>query len=572
VGQAPPAVAPFTDADVKRIAALPAAEQVEEVRKELIKRNPRFDGTLTPTIVSGYVHGLKFHTGEVDDIAPLRALKTLTSLDCGCSSESRGKLSDLSPLKDLPLTWLELSYNLVKDLAPLEGMRLTYLVLDYSPNVSDLSPLKGMPLTRLGMGATRVTDLTPLEGMKLDFLNLWTTPVRNLEALKGMPITNLNIDRTGVTNLTPLQGMNLNEIHLIPRNISQGLDVLRNMQSLKTIGTSVNPFPAAEFWERYDKGEFGFAPFSDAEVKRIAALPAAEQIEEVRKELMRRNPSFDGIVEHKIEGDTVIELRINTDKVTDIAPIRVFSTLRVLDCGASYTDKPNGLLAELSSLNGMNLSALTHLNLNQTKIDDAGLANFKDCKNLLELRLWNTKSTDTGLANFKGCNKLTSLDLGGTQVSDAGLANFKDCKDLTALYLHWTKMSDAGLVHFLDCKDLTQISLAGTRLSDAGLAQIKNCKYLKHLSLDHMKIGDTGLAHFKDIPLTSLWIDNTGITDLTPLQVMPLEAIHLTPKNIKKGLDVLRDMKSLKTIGIAWKQEWPATEFWERYDKGEFTK
>jgi hypothetical protein len=87
-----------------------------------------------------------------------------------------------------------------------------------------------------------------------------------------------------------------------------------------------------------------------------------------------------------------------------------------------------------------------------------------------------------------------------------------------------------------------------------------------------MKIGDTGLAHFKDIPLTSLWIDNTGITDLTPLQVMPLEAIHLTPKNIKKGLDVLRDMKSLKTIGIAWKQEWPATEFWERYDKGEFTK
>ena len=53
---------------------------------------------------------------------------------------------------------------------------------------------------------------------------------------------------------------------------------------------------------------------------------------------------------------------------------------------------------------------------------------------------------------------------------------------------------------------------------------------------------------------------------------MPLEDIHLTPKNITRGLDILRDMKSLKTIGIAWKQAWRAAEFWERYGKGEFKK
>jgi len=49
---------------------------------------------------------------------------------------------------------------------------------------------------------------------------------------------------------------------------------------------------------------------------------------------------------------------------------------------------------------------------------------------------------------------------------------------------------------------------------------------------------------------------------------MPLEDIRLTPKNITKGLDILRDMKGLKTIGIDWKQSWPAAEFWERYDRG----
>jgi hypothetical protein len=79
------------------------------------------------------------------------------------------------------------------------------------------------------------------------------------------------------------------------------------------------------------------------------------------------------------------------------------------------------------------------------------------------------------------------------------------------------------------------------------------------------------LSHLKGLPLRSLWIYGTGITDLTPLQGMPLEDIRLTPKNITKGLDILRDMKSLKTIGIGGSnQAWPAAEFWERYDKGEF--
>jgi hypothetical protein len=85
-----------------------------------------------------------------------------------------------------------------------------------------------------------------------------------------------------------------------------------------------------------------------------------------------------------------------------------------------------------------------------------------------------------------------------------------------------------------------------------------------------MQIGDACLAHFKGMPLMSVWIDNTDISDLTPLQGMPLEDIRVTPKKITKGLDILRDMKSLKTIGTEWDKFWPAAEFWERYDKGEF--
>ena len=66
----PPTVAPFTDSEVKRIAALPAAEQVEEVRKELKKRNPEFGGTLTPTIENDVVTGIEFFTNHVLGIFP----------------------------------------------------------------------------------------------------------------------------------------------------------------------------------------------------------------------------------------------------------------------------------------------------------------------------------------------------------------------------------------------------------------------------------------------------------------------------------------------------------------------
>jgi formylglycine-generating enzyme required for sulfatase activity/serine/threonine protein kinase len=262
------------------------------------------------------------------------------------------------------------------------------------------------------------------------------------------------------------------------------------------------------------------APFTDADVQRIAALPAAEQIEEVRKELKRRNPGFDGNMETKIENGVVTEFKVVTDQVTDIAPIRVFNALRVLECGGTES---NGLLENLMPLQGMNLAALWKLGLNNnTKLDDAGTAAFKDCKSLLVLNMWNTKLSDAGLAHFKDCTKLASLNLANTRVTDTGLSHFKECKALTRL------------------------TLGGT------------------------EVTAMGLAHFKNMPLRELWIEKTGITHLTPLQGMSLEEIRLTPKNITQGLEILRGMNSLKTIGIEWNQAWPAAEFWKHYDKGEF--
>ena len=74
------------------------------------------------------------------------------------------------------------------------------------------------------------------------------------------------------------------------------------------------------------------------------------------------------------------------------------------------------------------------------------------------------------------------------------------------------------------------------------------------------------------MPLKHLSIQKTGVTDLRPLQGMELEEIFLTPNIITQGLDILRDMKSLKKMGIEYNPSWEPEEFWKRNDKGEFKK
>ncbi|MCI0705648.1 MAG: leucine-rich repeat protein, partial [Planctomycetia bacterium] len=141
---------------------------------------------------------------------------------------------------------------------------------------------------------------------------------------------------------------------------------------------------------------------------------------------------------------------------------------------------------------------LTHLDLRNTSVTDAGMVNFKANKKLWQLHLSNTKVTDAGLANFKGCPNMKYLALDSTQVGDEGIANFKDCSLMEQLGLSGTKVTAAGLAHFKDCKRLRQVRLGGTKVGDAGLAHLQNCPILDGLDLSETGVTDAGLAHLKD--------------------------------------------------------------------------
>jgi tetratricopeptide (TPR) repeat protein len=132
---------------------------------------------------------------------------------------SNTSVSDLSPLKDIPISRLNLMRTSIFDLSPLKSLPLTSLNIAYT-KISDLSPLRGMRLTELNIGQTWVKDISPVKGMPLKFLNLDSLPVKDLSIVKGMPLERLGVHRTDVTDLSPLKDMPLAKLNMIGTQIT----------------------------------------------------------------------------------------------------------------------------------------------------------------------------------------------------------------------------------------------------------------------------------------------------------------------------------------------------------------
>lgn len=93
-------------------------------------------------------------------------------------------------------------------------------------------------------------------------------------------------------------------------------------------------------------------PGFDQWVKEVSALTAEQQVEAVAKKLGELNPGFDGKVTHQIADGVVHMVKILTDEVEDVSPIRAFPNLYNADLSSS---RINGALKDLAPLHGMPL-------------------------------------------------------------------------------------------------------------------------------------------------------------------------------------------------------------------------
>ena len=190
---------------------------------------------------------LRLAADDVTDLSPVRALLRLHTLACKGGGLHKGRLADLSPLKGMGLTDLNIDETLVANLSPLKDMKLKSLSLFNTP-VSDLSPLDGTDLTALFCGGTRIFSLAPLNRMRrLTTVNIDVAPVRDLSPLKGLALDNLGIAGVKTDDLSLIKDMPL--VYLAcDFKPERDAALLRSIKTLRII----NRKPANEFWKEVD--------------------------------------------------------------------------------------------------------------------------------------------------------------------------------------------------------------------------------------------------------------------------------------------------------------------------------
>jgi len=128
---------------------------------------------------------------------------------------SNRSLTDLSPLRGMPLSRLTISGNPhLTDLRPLADCTLVSLRAEEIPDLVDLSPLKGKKLTEIRLDGSGVRDLSPLAGMPLSYVKINFTAITDLTPLRGTKLKNLYANNSSVRDLEPLRGQPLEGLHL----------------------------------------------------------------------------------------------------------------------------------------------------------------------------------------------------------------------------------------------------------------------------------------------------------------------------------------------------------------------
>ena len=523
---------------MKEVATLPAEKQVEAVSKKLMEMNPGFDGKLTdrqsrshlqnpPKIENGVVTELGFFTDNVTDVSPIRALVKLRILCCGGPFRNglyRSVLSDLSPLQGMTLTSLECEGAQVSDLSPLQGMPLTVLGCS-GTQLTDLSPLKGMPLTLLNCLNTKVSSLSPLQGMPLTVLVCGGTQVTDLSPLEGMPLTLLNCAGTKVSSLSPLKEMPLTSLSCSNTLVSDlsPLEECKSLKSLTVINnkTKVTPATVASLqkalpnckieWDDPSKSGKPLTDINSPAFQQWMKDVAAMPAEKQVEAVAKKLQELNPGFDGKATHKIEGGVVTELQFVTDnLTDISPVRALVDLKTLECGSYAIRGILSDLSPLEGMHL---TSFGCGETRV--AALTSLKGML-LTDLRCWHTAVSD--LSPLQGM-PLWNLECQGTTITD-----------LSPL---------AGM-------PLNRLNFGGTKVSD--------------------------LLPLAGMPLRRLRCAGTKVFDLSPLQGMNLSDVAFTPKNITKGLDAIRQMKSVTKIGIDFNDQQLPQEFWKKYDAGEFNQ
>jgi hypothetical protein len=125
------------------------------------------------------------------------------------------------------------------------------------------------------------------------------------------------------------------------------------------------------------------------------------------------------------------------------------------------------------------------IRLDHTLVDDeqlGALAGLED--KLRRINLSQTSITDAGLAEIGAMHRLEQLRLASGRISDEGLAALAKLKNLRHLHLIDAPITDAGVAHLAGLKELSSLYLDGTKVTDEGMAKLVEALPGVHLHFD----------------------------------------------------------------------------------------
>jgi serine/threonine protein kinase/Leucine-rich repeat (LRR) protein len=305
-----------------------------------------------------------------------------------------------------------------------------------------------------------------------------------------------------------------------------GLAVLAGI-ALKSGSPEKTAATAGKPWESRDFKKW---------IESVAAMPAEKQLEAVGRKMQELNPQFDGkffcIWNESIppvpQGGNVVELGISTDNIADLSPVRALSELKYLEC---HSKRDAGRLLDLSPLNGMKIFSL--------KCVAQGL----------------------DLSSVKVLPLSELICVGG---------RITDISPISGLPLHVLKLS--GNWGFTNLKPVAGMPLTSFACDNSQVADLSPLSGMRLTELICHVTQVADLSPLKGMPLESLYCDRTPITDFSPLTGMKLKKLSFTPAPGLKGVEVIRQMDSLVEIGTGEHDLFPASEFWKKYDAGDFGK
>jgi len=248
------------------------------------------------------------------------------------------------------------------------------------------------------------------------------------------------------------------------------------------------------------------ASITDAEMTRLGRLT---RLEEIR---LDGQAITDVGFAHLANLKALRVLELRRCRVSDLSTLSDLKNLE--EILLFNVDLPHGRVppVDLSPLRGM--SKLVLLSLGGISIDDAGLKQIKDLKQLSGLGVYGEGITEAGIAHLALMPRISGLQFSKSSIRDLGpLAPLMP--RLRTLSIRDAPIEDDGLRPLVNATSLTSLDLKGTKITDAGLKPLSGLKGLTTLLLSETQVSDAGLKYLAGLSsLRSLDLRGTAVSDV----------------------------------------------------------